>query len=92
MAVTYANGVETYYGDGQLVYSWTNLAGTMATIAVPETFCIGQEEPNVPKVDAADDPAQWGVGYFIGSLDEIRIYNVALTASQIASIYAIEKP
>jgi hypothetical protein len=40
----------------------------------------------------ADDPSQWGVGYFRGSMDEIRIYNIALTATQVTSIYDAEKP
>jgi hypothetical protein len=36
-------------------------------------------------------PAAWG-GYLHGSLDEVRIYKVALTATQVTSIYDLEKP
>jgi hypothetical protein len=91
VTVTLADGVENYYADGSLVKSWTDVSGTIVSLSAPETFCIGQAEPNSPVVAAADDPAQWGVGYFIGSLDEIRIYNTALSATQVASIYDLEK-
>jgi Concanavalin A-like lectin/glucanases superfamily len=92
LAVTYQDGTETFYGDGVLIYTWTNVTGTMAN-ANPQTFAIGQAQPNtLTNVTAANDPSQWGVGYFKGSLDEIRIYNTALTATQITGIYNLEKP
>jgi hypothetical protein len=42
-------------------------------------------------VAPGDDPSQWGVGYFKGSLDDIRIYNTALSAVQMQGIYDLEK-
>jgi hypothetical protein len=93
IAVTLKEGEETYYGDGALIYTWTNVTGTINNaLANPQTFAIGQQIPNeLSGIAAADDPSQWGVGYFKGSLDEIRIYNTALTATQIQSIYNMEK-
>jgi len=94
IAVTLKNGEEAFYGDGALIYAWTNTTGTINTsLPNPQTFVIGQEQPNVLNgIAPADDPSQWGVGYFKGSLDEIRIYNTALTSGQIQSIYDAEKP
>jgi len=92
LVVTLTAGVETYYGDGAMIYSWTDVTGSIS-IQHPQTFVIGQAQPNViVNVLPADDPSQWGVGYFRGSMDEIRIYNVALTATQVTSIYNAEKP
>jgi len=91
LVVTLSAGVETYYGDGVLIYTWTDVTGTIH-IKNPQTFVIGQAQPNViTGVLPADDPSQWGVGYFRGSLDDIRIYNKALTATQVKSIYDLEK-
>jgi hypothetical protein len=36
-------------------------------------------------------PVAWG-GFFKGSLDELRMYNTALTATQISQLYDREKP
>jgi hypothetical protein len=36
-------------------------------------------------------PAAWG-GFYQGSLDELRIYNIALSDTQVAALYAQEKP
>jgi hypothetical protein len=91
VAVTYKAGEMNFYSNGVLVKSWTNTPGALKTITGPEKFVIGQSEPNEPIVAPADDPAQWGVGYFKGSLDEIRMYKKALTGTQIQSIYNLEK-
>ena len=92
LVVTLSDGVESYYGDGALIYTWTDVTGGI-TIQKPQTFVIGQAQPNtLVNVLPADDPSQWGVGYFRGSMDEIRIYNIALSATQVTSIYNEEKP
>jgi Concanavalin A-like lectin/glucanases superfamily/FIVAR domain len=92
LVVTLTDGNESYYGDGALIYTWTNVTGGIS-ILNPQAFVIGQAQPNtLVNVLPADDPSQWGVGYFRGSLDEIRIYNIALTATQVTSIYNTEKP
>jgi hypothetical protein len=92
LVVTLSAGVETYYGDGAMIYSWTDVTGGISIKNV-QAFVIGQAQPNVlVGVLPADDPSQWGVGYFRGSMDEIRIYNIALTSTQVTSIYNAEKP
>jgi hypothetical protein len=94
LAVTLKAGEETFYGDGALIYTWTNVTGTInSSLPNPQIFVIGQQQPNtLTGIAPADDPSQWGVGFFKGSLDELRIYNIALTATQITSIYNAEKP
>jgi hypothetical protein len=96
IVVTLKAGEEVFYGDGSMIHTWTNLKGTGAintSLANPQTFAIGQAQPNtLVNVLPADDPSQWGVGYFKGSLDDIRIYNKALTGTQVQSIYDLEKP
>ena len=92
LVVTLTAGVESYYGDGVLIYTWNDVTGGIV-IQKPQTYVIGQAQPNtLVNVLPADDPSQWGVGYFRGSMDEIRIYNIALTATQVTSIYDAEKP
>jgi hypothetical protein len=44
----------------------------------------------VGDVDYHVIPLAWG-GHFIGGIDELRIYNTALTGAQITSIYNREK-
>ena len=94
LAVTLKAGEETFYGDGALIYTWTNVTGTInSSLPNPQIFVIGQQQPNtLTGIAPADDPSQWGVGFFKGSLDELRIYNIALTATQVTSIYNAEKP
>ncbi len=87
VVVTLKEGEENFYADGELVKSWTDVTGGLNPPANPVAFTIGQQFPNErPGIAPADDPAQWAVGYFKGSLDDIAIYNVALSASQVQSI------
>ncbi len=36
-------------------------------------------------------PVAWG-GYYQGSLDDLRIYNIALSDTQVTALYTQEKP
>jgi len=93
VVVTLKEGEENYYADGELVKSWTDVTGGLNAPPNPVAFCIGQEFPNErPGIAPAEDPAQWAAGYFKGSLDDIRIYNTALSATQVMGIYNLEKP
>jgi hypothetical protein len=93
VVVTLKEGEEDFYADGQLVKSWTDVTGGLNAVANPVAFCIGQEFPNTrPGIAPADDPAQYSAGYYKGSLDDVTLYNVALTASQVMAIYNMEKP
>ena len=94
IVVTLKTGEEAYYGDGQLIYTWTNVDANSAinvSLPSPQIFAIGQGRPNtLSGIPWSANPGS--VGYFKGSMDDIRIYNIALNAQQVLSIYNLEKP
>lgn len=81
-----------FYVNGQLTKAWTDkvsgtiqhvdngslLIGACFTIQTALTF-----DWFTPSVD--------GWGCFYGKLDELKVYNIALSAGQVAAIYAAEK-
>lgn len=104
VAVTFVDGRTVFYIDGDVVHVWTDTPGTASSIsATPYNLVFGADFP-VDKYSLNDGtnfntvgdpdyhviPLAWG-GHFIGALDEIRIYNIALTDAQITAIYDREK-
>ncbi len=91
-AVSYTNGTMKFYINGSLVKT-ASITGTPMTLSSPVNLAIGNELPK----DAYNltDPNSpnyfYGGDYFIGSLDDIRFYNTALTDAEVLSIYTIEK-
>lgn len=97
IAVTYKSGDMSFYIDGELVKKWTDVTGDMVSVKNTINMTIGQDLPtnlyNASEKDDADGNnfyGPWG-GYFTGDMDDIRIYNVALSSTQIKSIYTAEK-
>ena len=100
LVATFGDGNIQFYIDGDLgPKQWDNTPGEAKSISgTPYNLVFGQDFPTnkYAATDANFDtdhiiPLAWG-GFFHGSLDEIRIYKSVLTASQVASIYAAEKP
>jgi hypothetical protein len=99
IAVTFGGGNMVFYIDGTAVKTWEDTPGTAMSISgTPYNLVIGQDFPTDQYAATATNfdidhkiPLDWG-GYFRGSLDELRLYKTALTASQIQSIYDREKP
>jgi hypothetical protein len=99
VAATFGDGNMIFYVDGVKIREWDDTPGDAVSIASqPYNLVFGQDFPTDKY--AADDsnynndhiiPLDWG-GYFRGYLDEIRIYNTALSGPQIESIYNREKP
>lgn len=90
-AVTYTNGTMNFYINGQLVKS-AAITGVPLTLNEPVNLAIGNELPKDEyTINSSDDYTYYGGDYFIGSLDDIRFYNAALTEAEILSIYTIEK-
>ncbi len=93
VAVTFQDGEMTFYLDGTLIKLWDNTPGTPIQLDSPVALTIGQDLPT--SIYSTDDTSpyfvDWG-GFFRGVLDEVRIYNTALTETQIAGIYDLEKP
>jgi len=94
LAVTFGNGETIFYVDGTQTQVWDNTPGT----AVPSgnDLVFGRDSDEYAEDDSnyGEDliiPLAWG-GYFHGMMDEVRIYNTVLSASQVESIYELEKP
>ena len=98
ITVTYKEGTMNFYLNGALTKSWPNLTGTPVSVKNTINLAIGQDLPtSLYKNDEKDDAdgnnfnGPWG-GYFRGDLDELRIYSIALSDTQVKSIYTAEKP
>ncbi|GAB3641139.1 LamG domain-containing protein [Spirosoma arcticum] len=98
ITVSYKAGNMNFYLNGALVKSWPNLTGDPVAVKNTINLAIGQDLPtSLYQANEKDDAdgnnfnGPWG-GYFRGDLDEVRIYNVALSDTQVTSIYNAEKP
>lgn len=91
-AVTYTNGTMSFYINGEQVKT-ADIAGVPVTLDAPVNLAIGNELPKdvYNLTDPNSEYAFYAGDYFIGSLDDIRFYNTALTKAEILSIYTIEK-
>lgn len=91
VAVSFTPGTEKFYIQGRLIRT---VAVTGTPIPVPSgiDLSIGNELPkSAYNLTNTNDPNYfWGADYFVGALDDIRIYNTALTDAQILSIYTDE--
>lgn len=95
VVVTFGNGNMTFYIDGEQAQQWDNTPGTAAA-NTGNDLVFGRDSDEYAADDTNYDndqiiPLAWG-GYFHGSMDEVRFYNDVLTASQVLSIYNLEKP
>lgn len=91
-AASYTNGAMKFYINGELVKN-VNVTGVPLTLSSPVNLAIGNELPKgaYNLTDSSDPNYFYGASYFIGSLDDIRFYNTALTDAEVLSIYTIEK-
>jgi|GEM_PF-261145 len=92
LVATYdGDSTEVFYVDGTPVKTWTNLRGAMKTISPQVDLSIGSDLPNNAYLFDSNGTdgnlyVEWG-GYWTGDLDDIMIYNVALTSTQVTEIY-----
>lgn len=91
LAVTYdGDSTEVFYVDGVSVKTWTNLRGAMKVFTPTVDLSIGTDLPNSAYTPTDDGTGRyyvaWG-GYWTGDMDDIMIYNTALTGPQITQIY-----
>ncbi|CAN5217971.1 hypothetical protein BH09BAC3_BH09BAC3_26380 [soil metagenome] len=90
--VTFGDGFMRFYSNGVLEKEVAR-AGTAISLPAAVNLTIGQDLPTILYSSNPASPNYIGNGgYFIGYLDEIRIYKSILTASQVTSIYTLEKP
>lgn len=83
-----------FYVNGTLTKEWTESTKTIGPLTQtltdpgPQPFLIG-----VAQIDAlltTETPAT--LGYFKGAIDELKIYNIALSEGQVSKLYTDEKP
>jgi len=93
IVVTFGGGHMMFYLNGILVKDWDNTPGTAILQSAPVNLVFGQDLPTTGYSLSDADPnyLNWG-GFYIGAMDEVRIYKSVLTASQVTSIYEVEKP
>jgi len=97
VAVSYTDGSTKFYVNGALVKTYTDVKGPLKTVPQPVPLSIGQQLPksiynSAPTAgQAAGYFAYYGPAFFKGQLDDIRLYNRALTDAEVQSIYTIEK-
>lgn len=94
IVVTFGGGHMIFYLNGVMVKDWDNTPGTAISLsAAPVNLVFGQDLPSTGYSLNDTDPnyLNWG-GFYIGTLDEVRIYKTVLSASQVTSIYDVEKP
>lgn len=90
LVTTYdGNGNLSFYIDGVLTKTWANQGAYPINPINPSAdLSIGTDLPNsaYSYSSTAANYIAYG-GYWTGDLDDIMIYNVALTASQVTQIY-----
>jgi hypothetical protein len=77
LVISYDGGTERYYLNGQLVYSWPH--PTSPLLINPIVLSIGARVVNASSNDVRE--------YFSGSIDELRVYNRAISASEASSLF-----
>lgn len=88
-----------FYVNGTLTKTWTEankgigpLTQTLAAPS-PQPFIIGGVATDA---ELAANFMEWttaaNLGYFKGSIDELKIYNIALADGQVSKLYVDEKP
>ncbi|RDB05620.1 LamG domain-containing protein [Runella aurantiaca] len=78
IAVTFDGSTLNLYLDGVSLQNKTTTLNTSSnSFNYPSNLIIGSDESN---------------GFFTGSLDDVRIYNRALTANEVQQTYVVEAP
>ena len=90
VAITYSSGSMKFYLNGSLSKA-IDVTGVPVTVS-GVNLAIGNELPKslYNFTDTSDPNYFWGANYFAGSMDDIRIYNTALSAAEILSIFTQE--
>jgi hypothetical protein len=92
LAASYTDGTMKFYLNGNLVKTWTNTPGAALTLGTPVDLSIGNEMPKefYNLTNSASSNYYYGPSFFVGSMDDIRLYNKTLTDAEVLSIFTIE--
>lgn len=91
--VSFTNGTEKFYIDGVLKKT-ANVTGNPLPLVSPPNLAIGNELPKSAYnfTDSSSPNAFYGANFFIGSIDEVRLYNKVLSDAEVNSLYIMEQP
>ncbi|MDP2422831.1 MAG: LamG domain-containing protein [Bacteroidales bacterium] len=87
-----------FYVDGTLTKTWTEATKGIApliqtlTNPAPQPFIIGCVATDAEVAANMSWATADNHGYFKGAIDELKIYNIALTDGQVSKLYNDEKP
>ena len=96
VVASYVDGSMKFYINGALVKTWTDVSGSLRATPQPVALAIGQQLPkatynSTPTGGQAPDYFQYyGPAFFKGQMDDIRLYNRALSDAEVQSIFTIE--
>ncbi|TWF31828.1 concanavalin A-like lectin/glucanase superfamily protein [Chitinophaga polysaccharea] len=91
IAVSY-NGVDTFrvYVNGQKIDTKVNIGFGQLAFANPGKMVFGTSQfQTVPSITSATDAQPWA-SYLTGTLDEVRIYNKALSDKEVGALVKLE--
>ena len=94
IAMTFKSGEMVFYVNGVEAMFWDDFpTGTPVDPNPLVDICIGQALPTGVYTDIPDDPYEWKewLGFLKGSLDDMKMYNIVLTGTQVNQIYIWEK-
>ncbi|MCC8426316.1 LamG domain-containing protein [Mucilaginibacter sp. UR6-11] len=93
VAVSYTNGTVVFYINGVVVKTVSS-PGTPLPLPVITNLAIGNEMPKTAYnfTDSSSSQYFYGASYFMGAIDDMRLYNKVLSVSEVHSIYVMEQP
>jgi hypothetical protein len=80
-------GVIKFFADGTKVREISDRGVTGDLMTVTKNLCIGQQ---LPTTDFMTEEAGATDGFFKGTMDDLRLYNKALTDAEALSLYTLE--
>jgi len=93
VVASYTNGTEKFYINGALVKT-ANITGDPTALVSPPPLAIGNELPKSAYnfTDPNSPNAYYGGNYFMGSIDDVHLYNKVLSDTEVKSLYTMEQP
>jgi hypothetical protein len=93
VVASFTNGTAKFYINGALVKT-ANITGDPTTLVSPPPLAIGNELPKLAYnlTDPSSPNAYYGGNFFIGSIDDVHLYNKVLSDNEVKSLYTMEQP
>jgi hypothetical protein len=93
VVVSFTNGTAKFYINGALVKT-ANVTGDPTALVSPPPVAIGNELPKsaYSLTDPTSPNAFYGGNYFMGSIDDVHLYNKVLSDTEVKSLYTMEQP